>query len=75
MPLNCLPETTTVAALETKRAAAQGKCLVDWAPWGGAVADNQQHILPLAPSLDISYEEIDLALKLLDQLLRRCVQR
>jgi allantoinase len=48
MPLNCLPETTTVAALEAKRAAAQGECLVDWAPWGGAVADNQQHILPLA---------------------------
>ena len=48
MPLNCLPETTTVAALEEKRAAAQGQCFVDWAPWGGAVADNQQHILPLA---------------------------
>jgi allantoinase len=48
MPLNCLPETTTVAALEQKRAAAQDECFVDWAPWGGAVADNQQHILPLA---------------------------
>ena len=48
MPLNCLPETTTVAALQEKRAAAQGECFVDWAPWGGAVADNQQHILPLA---------------------------
>jgi allantoinase len=48
MPLNCLPETTTVAALELKRAAAAGQCLVDWAAWGGAVADNQEHILPLA---------------------------
>lgn len=48
MPLNCLPETTTVAALEAKRAAAAGKCLVDWSTWGGAVADNQSHILPLA---------------------------
>jgi allantoinase len=48
MPLNCLPETTTVAALEAKRAAARGQCLVDWTSWGGAVADNQQHILPLA---------------------------
>ena len=48
MPLNCLPETTTVAALETKRSAAAGKCFVDWAPWGGVVADNQDHILPLA---------------------------
>ena len=48
MPLNCLPETTTVAHLELKREAAVGKCLVDWAAWGGAVADNQAHILPLA---------------------------
>jgi allantoinase len=48
MPLNCLPETTTVAALEEKRSSAQGECFIDWAPWGGAVADNQQHILPLA---------------------------
>ncbi len=48
MPLNCLPETTTVAALEAKRASAQGECFVDWAPWGGAVADNRQHLLPLA---------------------------
>jgi allantoinase len=48
MPLNCLPETTTVAALEAKREAAAGQCLVDWAAWGGAVADNQQHIEPLA---------------------------
>ena len=48
MPLNCLPETTTVEALELKRQAAAGKCLVDWAAWGGAVADNQAHILPLA---------------------------
>ena len=48
MPLNCLPETTTVAALEAKRESALGECFVDWAPWGGAVADNQAHILPLA---------------------------
>jgi len=48
MPLNCLPETTTVAALEIKRAAAAGQCRVDWAAWGGAVADNQQHLEPLA---------------------------
>jgi allantoinase len=48
MPLNNLPETTTVANLALKRAAATGQCLVDWAPWGGAVADTQAHILPLA---------------------------
>jgi allantoinase len=48
MPLNCLPETTTVEALEQKRHAAQGKCRVDWMAWGGVVSDNQPHILPLA---------------------------
>lgn len=48
MPLNCLPATTTVAALELKRAAAQGRCRVDWMAWGGVVADNQSDIGPLA---------------------------
>lgn len=48
MPLNCLPETTTVEALEAKRAAAAGKCCVDWAAWGGLTDDNHEHILPLA---------------------------
>jgi allantoinase len=48
MPLNCLPATTTVAALEAKRQAAQGKCRVDWAAWGGVVRDNQNHIDELA---------------------------
>jgi allantoinase len=48
MPLNCLPATTTVAALDAKRAAAQGKCRVDWAAWGGIAADNQDAIEPLA---------------------------
>ena len=48
MPLNALPETTTVAALECKRAAAEGACFVDWAAWGGCVADNQQHLAALA---------------------------
>ena len=48
MPLNCLPETTTVAALEAKRVAALGKCRVDWMSWGGAVDGNAEHILPLA---------------------------
>jgi allantoinase len=48
MPLNCLPETTTVAALEAKRAAAQGKCRVDWMSWGGAVDGNAEHLQPLA---------------------------
>ena len=48
MPLNCVPATTSVAALEAKRAAAEDHCWVDWAAWGGVVADNQQNITKLA---------------------------
>jgi len=48
MPLNCLPATTNVAALEAKRAAAQGRCRIDWMAWGGVVADNPLDIEPLA---------------------------
>src|ERR1700741_3400565 len=48
MPLNCLPATTTVAALSAKRAAAKDRCRVDWMAWGGVVADNQRDIEPLA---------------------------
>ena len=48
MPLNCLPETANVAALEAKREAAPGKCLVDWAAWGGVVSNNQLDIEALA---------------------------
>jgi len=48
MPLNCLPETTTVAALEAKRIAAAGQCRVDWAPWGGLTGLNHAHLVPLA---------------------------
>jgi allantoinase len=48
MPLNCLPATTTAAALEAKRAAARGQCWIDWAAWGGAVGDNQGDIEALA---------------------------
>ncbi|MFT4114764.1 allantoinase AllB [Silvibacterium sp.] len=48
MPLNCLPETTNVAALEAKRSAAYSKCLVDWAAWGGVAGDNAADVAPLA---------------------------
>ena len=48
MPLNCIPSTTTVAALELKRAAAEGRCCVDWMTWGGIVRDNQGEVEPLA---------------------------
>jgi len=48
MPLNCMPATTSVSALEVKRHAAHGQCRVDWAAWGGVVPGNQQEIEPLA---------------------------
>lgn len=48
MPLNCVPATTSVSALEAKRKAAQNKCWIDWAPWGGLVRDNHEHITDLA---------------------------
>jgi allantoinase len=40
MPLNSVPVTTTVDALEVKRAAAHGKLAVDVGFWGGAVPEN-----------------------------------
>ena len=40
MPLNSIPATTMVAALETKRAAARNKCWVNVGFWGGVVPGN-----------------------------------
>jgi len=40
MPLNSIPATTTVAALEEKRAAAKRKCWVNVGFWGGVVPGN-----------------------------------
>ncbi len=48
MPLNSIPATTNVPALEQKRAAATGKALVDYAFWGGAVAGNASELESLA---------------------------
>ena len=48
MPLNCIPATTNVAALEAKRRVAQGLCQVDWAAWGGVVQGNHEEIESLA---------------------------
>ena len=48
MPLNCLPTTTTVAALTAKRKAAHQRCWVDWLAWGGVVSENQADIEALA---------------------------
>jgi allantoinase len=40
MPLNSVPATTTVEALEAKRAAARGRVHVNVAFWGGVVPGN-----------------------------------
>ncbi len=40
MPLNSIPPTTSVAGLEAKAKAAEGKCFVDVALCGGAVPGN-----------------------------------
>ena len=47
MPLNSTPVTTTLAALEEKRAAAQGKCWVDVGFHGGLIPGNLEQIQPL----------------------------
>jgi allantoinase len=47
MPLNCLPGTTSVEALERKREAAVGMTWVDWMTWGGVVSENGDQIEPL----------------------------
>jgi allantoinase len=40
MPLNSIPPTVDVAALEVKRKSAAGQCFVDVGFWGGAVPGN-----------------------------------
>jgi allantoinase len=47
MPLNSVPPTVDVAALEVKRKAADGKCAVDVGFWGGAVPGNRAELRPL----------------------------
>ena len=47
MPLNSVPVTTSVGALNAKRDAARGKCATDVAFWGGAVPGNEDQIAAL----------------------------
>lgn len=48
MPLDSDPVTTTVSALERKRSAARGRCLVDTGFWGGIVPTNLDGLADLA---------------------------
>ena len=47
MPLNSIPPTVDVDALESKRAAARGQCHVDVGFWGGAVPGSLGRLRPL----------------------------
>lgn len=47
MPLNSIPPTTTVPALEVKRAVARRSAHVDIGFWGGAVPGNAPDLRPL----------------------------
>ncbi|NKX56749.1 allantoinase AllB [Arthrobacter mobilis] len=47
MPLNSIPPTVNVPALEEKRAAASGQAFVDVGFWGGAVPGNIGDLRPL----------------------------
>jgi allantoinase len=47
MPLNAIPATTSVAALEAKMAAADGRCTVDVGFIGGVVPGNVHELAPL----------------------------
>ncbi len=47
MPLNSVPPTVDATALSAKRAAAEGRCVVDVALWGGAIPGNTDDLRPL----------------------------
>lgn len=47
MPLNSIPATLDVDALRVKRSAAEGRCFVDVAFWGGAVPANPRDLRPM----------------------------
>ncbi|GAA5155121.1 hypothetical protein GCM10025768_27460 [Microbacterium pseudoresistens] len=47
MPLNSIPPTVTVEALEIKRATAEGNVFVDVGFWGGVIPGNLEDLSPL----------------------------
>ena len=47
MPLNSIPATISLDALEVKRATAKGKCKIDYGFWGGVVPGNQNELQPM----------------------------
>jgi 4-aminobutyrate aminotransferase/(S)-3-amino-2-methylpropionate transaminase len=67
------PNKALLDQMETE--AMRGDLEVDGKRYGLIldVGGYHKNVITFAPSLEISYEEIDLALKLLDTLLRRCI--
>jgi allantoinase len=47
MPLDSVPSTVTVSALEDKRKAASGQCHVDVGFWGGLIPGHLEDLAPL----------------------------
>lgn len=47
MPLNSIPATTTLDALNTKTRAAEGACYVNYGFWGGVVPGNSKELTPM----------------------------
>lgn len=47
MPLNSIPPTTSVSALNIKKEAALGKTSVDVGFWGGSIPGNSADLIPL----------------------------
>ncbi|MBP1154170.1 MULTISPECIES: allantoinase AllB [unclassified Paenibacillus] len=56
MPLNCLPPTTTVPALNDKLELAKQRSCIDYAFWGGLVTGNVEQLAPLAEAGVIGYK-------------------
>jgi allantoinase len=50
MPLNSIPATTSVAALEAKMRAIENRCHVDVGFWGGVVPGNAAALAPMSAS-------------------------
>ncbi|MGZ3699387.1 MAG: allantoinase AllB [Bdellovibrionota bacterium] len=47
MPLNSIPATTTLEAFRAKAKAAEGRCQIDYALWGGVVPGNSRELEPM----------------------------
>jgi allantoinase len=56
MPLNGLPPTTTLAAVEQKKRLLAGRSNADYALWGGLVPGNLEELAPMAEAGVIGFK-------------------